>query len=153
MHLKDEKDFMKDLQNRNLPSVSFIKPSGAYNEHPGYATLVAGQQHVADLVKAVQESPYWSDTLIILTYDENGGRWDHVAPPRGDRWGPGTRVPAIIVSPFAKKGYVDHTQYDTTSILKFIEKRWDLEPLGTRDAAANDLINGLDFPSAQPCPK
>jgi phospholipase C len=152
-HLRDEQDFMTDLQNRNLPSVSFIKPIGAYNEHPGYATLVAGQQHVADLVKAVQESPYWSDTLIIITYDENGGRWDHVAPPRGDRWGPGTRVPTIIVSPFAKKGYVDHTQYDTTSILRFIEKRWDLEPLGTRDAAANDLNNGLDFTSAPPYPK
>jgi len=153
VHLKDEQDFMKDLQSRNLPSVSFIKPIGAHNEHPGYATLLAGQQHVADLVKAVQESPYWSDTLIIITYDENGGRWDHVAPPQGDRWGPGTRVPAIIVSPFAKKGYVDHTQYDTTSILKFIEKRWDLAPLGMRDAAANDLTNGLDLTSTPPYPQ
>jgi hypothetical protein len=70
-------------------------------------------------------------------------RWDHVAPPKGDRWGPGTRVPAIIVSPLAKPRYIDHTVYDTTSILKTIEIRWNLQPLGTRDAAANDLGNAF----------
>jgi acid phosphatase len=144
-HLKDEQEFLKDLKNGTLPSVSFIKPIGAFNEHPGYASLLAGQQHVAELVKTLRESPYWKDSVIIITYDENGGRWDHVAPPKGDRWGPGTRIPAIIISPFAKKGYVDHTLYDTTSILKFIEKRWNIAPLGTRDAAANDLGNALDF--------
>jgi acid phosphatase len=67
--------------------------------------------------------------LVIVTYDENGGLWDHVAPPKGDRWGPGTRIPAIIVSPFAKKGYVDHTAYDTTSILRFITHRFNLPVL------------------------
>jgi len=144
-HLKDEENFFADLKKGRLPSVSFIKPLGKYNEHPGYASLLAGQQHVSEIVKAVQESTYWNDTAIIITYDENGGRWDHVAPPHADRWGPGTRIPTIIVSPFAKKGFVDHTQYDTTSILKFIENRWDLAPLGSRDAAANDLQNAFDF--------
>jgi acid phosphatase len=96
-------------------------------------------------VKAVQQSPYWADTAIIITYDENGGFWDHFAPPKGDRWGPGTRVPAIIISPYAKKGYVDHTQYDTSSILKLIETRWGLAPLGPRDAAPNGLTNAFDF--------
>ena len=67
--------------------------------------------------------------LVVITYDENGGFWDHVAPPKGDRWGPGSRVPAFIVSPFAKKGFVDHTQYDTTSILRFITRRFDLPVL------------------------
>jgi phospholipase C len=62
-----------------------------------------------------------------------------------DRWGPGTRVPAVIISPYAKRGYVDHTQYDTTSILRFIETRWNVAPLGTRDAAANDLTGAFDF--------
>jgi phospholipase C len=144
-HLKDEKDFMGALGTNALPAVSFIKPLGPDNEHPGYSSLVQGQQHVADLVHAIQSSPYWADTAIVITYDENGGRWDHVAPPQGDRWGPGTRVPTIIISPYAKRGYVDHTQYDTTSILKFIENRWGLAPLGTRDAAANDLGNAFDF--------
>jgi phospholipase C len=144
-HLKDENEFIADLKKGAMPSVSFIKPIGSYNEHPEYAAIFFGQQHVAELVKAIQDSPYWRDTVIIITYDENGGRWDHVAPPKGDRWGPGTRIPAIIISPYAKRGYVDHTQYDTTSILKFIERRWDLKPLGVRDASANDLSNALDL--------
>jgi phospholipase C len=144
-HLKDETDFLASLKNGTLPAVSFIKPIGEDNEHPGYASLARGQQHVVNLVSAVQASPYWKDSAIIITYDEHGGAWDHVAPPAGDKWGPGSRVPAIIVSPYAKRGFVDHTQYDTTSILKLIEERWNLQPLGTRDAAVNDLTNAFDF--------
>jgi len=144
-HLKDEQDFTTDLRANRLPPVSFIKPSDTYNEHPGSTDLLHGEQHVADLVKAVQGSRYWADTVIIITYDESGGRWDHVAPPQVDRWGPGTRVPAIVISPYAKRGFIDHTPYDTTSILKFIETRWGLAPLGRRDAAANDLSNAFDF--------
>ncbi|MEI6778427.1 MAG: alkaline phosphatase family protein [Chloroflexales bacterium] len=146
-HLKDETDFLAAVQSGDLPAVSFVKPLGADNEHPGYAALLQGQQHVADLVTAVQKSPIWNDTLIVITYDENGGKWDHVAPPSGDRWGPGLRVPTIIIAPFAKRGYVDHTQYDTTSILATIEHRWNLVPLSARDAEANDLRNALDLPT------
>ncbi len=149
-HLKDEKDFTAALKGNTLPAVSFVKPLGPDNEHPGYASLVRGQQHVADLVSVVQNSPFWKDTAIVITYDENGGRWDHVAPPKVDNWGPGTRVPTIIISPYARKGFVDHTQYDTTSILKFVENRWGVAPLGTRDAAANDLTNAFDFSQATP---
>jgi phospholipase C len=149
-HLKDETDFMRALTTNDLPAVSFIKPLGPDNEHPGYASLLQGQQHVADLVKAVQNSPYWADTAIIITYDEHGGRWDHVAPPIVDKWGPGSRVPMIIISPYAKKGFVDHTQYDTTSILKFIEVRWDLAPLTSRDANVNNLTNAFEFPATMP---
>lgn len=148
-HLKDEKRFLNDLKTGNLPSVTFIKPLGVDNEHPGYANSLQGQRHVADLVKAVKESPYWPNTAIVVTYDENGGRWDHVAPPKVDRWGPGTRIPAVIISPYARKGFIDHTFYDTTSILGFIEKRWGIKPLGTRDAAANDLTNAFDFGAGQ----
>ena len=144
-HLKDESDFVSALSTNALPNVSFVKPIGEDNEHPGYASLQRGQQHIADLVTAVQNSPYWKDTAIIITYDENGGRWDHVAPPKGDRWGPGSRVPTIVISPFAKRHFVDHTSYDTTSILKTIETRYDLAPLGTRDAAIADMHNAFDF--------
>ncbi|HMA34322.1 MAG TPA: alkaline phosphatase family protein, partial [Chloroflexia bacterium] len=151
-HLRDETDFMRALSTNELPAVSFIKPYGQDNEHPGYASELQGQQHVADLVNAVKASPYWADTAIIITYDEFGGRWDHVAPPVIDRWGPGTRVPAIIISPYAKKGFVDHTQYETVSILKTIEQRWDLAPLTSRDAAAASLINAFDFPAETPPP-
>jgi phospholipase C len=143
-HLKDEQEFMAAAKAGQLPAVSFIKPLGTQNEHPGYTDVTHGQQHVADLVQAVQQGPNWKDTMIVVTYDENGGRWDHVAPPKGDRWGPGTRVPAIVVSPLAKRGFVDHTQYDTTSILRTIEQRWNLAPLGARDAEVNSLAGTLD---------
>jgi phospholipase C len=143
-HLKDEDDFLKDLQAGALPAVTFIKPLGPDNEHPGYASLLQGQEHVAALVRAVMASPVWKDSVIIITYDENGGRWDHVPPPVVDRWGPGMRVPTIVISPFARRGFVDHTYYDTTSILRLIERRWDLAPLGSRDAAAHDLSNALE---------
>lgn len=144
-HLRDISDFFSALQDEKLPAVSFVKPLGPDNEHPGYTNLLRGQQYVADLVKAVQNSDYWENTVVIITYDENGGRWDHVAPPVVDRWGPGTRVPMIVISPFARRGFIDHTQYDTTSILKFIETRWQLQPLTSRDAAANNLLNAFDF--------
>jgi phospholipase C len=145
IHLKDEKDFLAAVDAGTLPAVSFVKPLGPDNEHPGYAALLSGQAHVAALVNRIRSSAAWKDTVIIITYDENGGRWDHVAPPVVDKWGPGTRVPTIVISPFSRKGYIDHTQYDTTSILKLIEERWDLAPLNARDADAGDLVNALEF--------
>jgi acid phosphatase len=149
-HLQDETKFFSDAAAGTLPAVSFVKPIGANNEHPGYASELAGQQHVADIVHAVQSSPEWAHTAIIITYDENGGRWDHVSPPKlGDgTWGDGTRVPAIVISPVAKKGFVDHTQHDTLSILKTIEDRFGLQPLNALDANASNLDN--DFLPAQP---
>ncbi|MFL5343741.1 MAG: alkaline phosphatase family protein [Hyalangium sp.] len=144
-HLKDEQDFLNAAYGGELPAVSFVKPIGELNEHPGYANVIAGEQHVIDLINAVRSGPQWQDTAIIITYDENGGLWDHVAPPTTDKWGPGSRIPAIIISPYARKGFVDHTSYDTTSILAFIEHRWDLEPLSTRDASVNDLTAAFDF--------
>ena len=83
--------------------------------------------------------------MVIVTYDENGGFWDHVPPPKLDRFGDGTRVPAIIVSPFARRHFVDHTTYDTTSITALIEKRFGLAPLTHRDATADPLLNAFDF--------
>ena len=145
VHLKDEKDFLAAVAHNTLPAVSFVKPLGPDNEHPGYSNLLRGQQHVADLVNRIRASRAWDDTLIIITYDENGGRWDHVAPPVVDRWGPGARVPTLVVGSFARKAFVDHTQYDTTSILKLIEQRFDLAPLGTRDANVASLLNALAF--------
>src|SRR5262249_7889935 len=136
-HLKDEADFIAAAQSGNLPAVSFVKPLGMNNEHAGYADILTGEYHTQQLVDAVRNGPNWKDAAIIITYDENGGFWDHVAPPKIDKWGPGTRIPAIIISPFAKKGYVDHTQYETSSILSFIEKRYGLAALATRDAQAS----------------
>jgi phospholipase C len=143
-HLQDEQRFFSDLSEGNLPDVSFIKPLGPDTEHPGYTSLLQGQQHVADIVHAIQNSDAWPSTAIIITYDENGGRWDHVAPPSAnDGWGDGARVPAIVISPFARMGYVDHTQHDTLSILKTIENRFELQPLNDRDAAASSLASSF----------
>ena len=144
-HLKDEMEFMTAANNGTLPAVSFVKPLGAQNEHPGYSNVIDGENHAVALINAVLNGPNGKDAVIIITYDENGGFWDHVAPPVIDKWGPGTRVPAIIVSPFAKSGYIDHTQYETLSILSFIEKRWGLNPLNDRDKNANPLSNAFTF--------
>ena len=106
--------------------------------------MLSGDQHIAGIIQRIEHSPIWKDAVIIVTYDENGGFWDHAAPPVKDRWGPGTRVPTLIISPFAKHHFVDHTEYDTTSILKLIETRYGLDALGTRDARANNLSNALE---------
>ena len=144
-HLKDEVDFLKAIDNGQLPAVAFYKPIGELNEHPGYADVMAGEKHIASVIAHIERSQQWKDTVVIVTYDENGGFWDHVAPPVKDRWGPGTRVPTIIISPFAKRGYVDHTEYDSTSILKLIETRFGLAALGKRDAKANNMSNAFDL--------
>jgi acid phosphatase len=144
-HLKDETDFVAAAKAGTLPAVSFVKPSGVDNEHPNYANVITGELHSEDLINAVRNGPNWKDTAIVVTYDENGGFWDHVPPPPGDMWGPGTRVPAIVISPFAKKGFVDTTVYETSSITALIEHRWGLAALGTRDAVAADLTNAFDF--------
>ncbi len=144
-HLKDKEDFLNDLKSGNLPSVCWIKALGENDEHPGYSDIQAGQEYVLSLVKAVQDSPYWKDTAILITYDDHGGRWDQVAPPIRDSLGPGIRLPLIVVSPYAKKNFVDKTVYDTTSILKLIETRWGLTPLNDRDKKAVNLTNAFDF--------
>lgn len=125
--------------------VAFYKPQGSLNQHPSYTDVESGDRHIADLLAKIKASPLWASTAIIIVYDENGGFWDHAPPPKGDRWGPGTRVPAIVVSPFAKKGYVDQTQYDTTSIIKFITRRFGLEPLPGVRPGAGDLASAFDL--------
>ncbi len=121
--------FFADAEAGKLPAVTFYKPQGNLNMHAGYADVASGDRHIARALKVLQESPQWKNMVVVVTVDENGGWWDHVAPPKGDRWGPGTRVPALVVSPFARKGTVDHTVYDTASILRLITRVFQLETL------------------------
>lgn len=148
--------FFADAQAGKLPAVSFYKPQGNLNMHAGYADVASGDRHIARALKVLQESPQWKNMVVVVTVDENGGWWDHVAPPKGDRWGPGTRIPAIVISPYAKKGAVDHNFYDTTSILRFITRLHDLpllEGIAARNAAfeargarpPGDLTGTLSF--------
>ena len=144
-HLKDGEDFVQALDAGTLPQVAFYKPTGDLNEHPGYTDVLSGDQHIADILERIRRSPLWPMVAVIVTYDENGGFWDHVPPPQCDRWGPGTRIPALIISPYAKRGYVDHTPYDTTSIIKFITHRFALAPLPGVRGGAGDLLNAFDL--------
>lgn len=144
-HLRDETELLDDLDRGTLPAVAFVKPLGINDEHSGYSTISRGEQHTADLIERVKASPYWPRAAVIVTYDDFGGFYDHVMPPAIDRWGPGGRVPALIISPHARRGRIDSTFYDHTSILKLIEWRFGLAPLGTRDDGANNLIAAFDF--------
>ncbi|TWI49727.1 acid phosphatase [Pseudoduganella flava] len=148
--------FLADVVAGKLPAVSFYKPQGNLNLHAGYSDIESGDQHIVNVLEHLKHSPQWDNMVIVLTFDENGGWWDHVAPPQGDRWGPGSRIPALVVSPFAKKGAVDHSFYDTTSILRFITRRFDLpllEGLALRNKACaargalppGDLTGALAF--------
>ncbi|RXU61767.1 acid phosphatase [Pseudomonas protegens] len=148
--------FFADAEAGKLPAVTFYKPQGNLNLHAGYADVAAGDRHIDRALKVLRESPQWKNMVVIVTVDENGGWWDHVAPPQGDRWGPGTRIPALVVSPFARKGTVDHTVYDTASILRLITRVFQLETLDgikERDEAMiargqkpmGDLTNALHF--------
>jgi len=158
-HLKDfDSAFLADAAAGKLPAVSFYKPQGNLNQHPGYASVTDGDAHIASVIAQLQKSPQWNNMLIVVTYDENGGFYDHAPVPKGDRWGPGTRIPAIVISPFAKRGFVDHTHYDTASVLRFITHRFALPTLPglkLRDdsliangkPAMGDLTNTLTFPA------
>ena len=150
-------EFIKAIDAGQLPAVTFYKPQGNLNEHAGYANVSSGDEHIADVIAHLQKSAQWAHMVVIVTYDENGGFWDHVAPPRADRWGPGTRIPTIIVSPYAKKGFVDHATYDTTSIIRLIEHRYGLQKLpgitardkamaARHEAPMGDLTHALVLP-------
>jgi phospholipase C len=154
-HLKDEADLFSRTssgtltQKGNLKPVTFIKPIGAENEHPGYASTTNGQSHLEELVKAIMSGPNAKDTMIVATYDEFGGSWDHVPPPGPgsedphDPFGPGTRIPALVISQALPVSGVDHTEHDTVSILSTIERRFYLPPLAGRDAWGNDLFSAF----------
>lgn len=144
-HLKDEEDLFAAIKDRQLPKVSFYKPVGVENAHPNYSDPKSGDEKVGEIVNALQGSPYWAKTLVIITFDEHGGFWDPIAPPKIDRWGPGNRIPAIFVSPLVRRHYVDHTTYETTSILAFLEKRFGLGALTERDKASNPLSGLQDW--------
>jgi phospholipase C len=146
-YLKDGEDFFAAIDRGQLPQVAFYKPAGRLTQHPSYTDIQSGDLHISELLERLEKSPQWPNMLIVVTYDENGGYWDHVPPPSGpgwgDRWGPGSRIPTIVVSPQAKRGFVDHTSYDTTSILKLITRRFGLEPLPGVRANTGDLTNAL----------
>jgi phospholipase C len=144
--------FVNDLKNGSLPSVSWVMPdSDIVSEEPP-ANVTLGEQTVVSEINAVMNSQYWNSTAIFLTWDDWGGFYDHVPPPRVDQYGYGFRVPLLVISPYARQGFVDNTQGDFTSVLKFIETDFGLGSLSSRDAKANDLYSAFDFTQAPRAP-
>jgi len=141
----DTNRFMADALSGNLPAVSFYKPEGDLNMHAGYSDVEDGDRHIAAVVEALQKSPQWKNMLIVVTFDENGGWWDHVAPPKADRWGPGTRIPAILISPHVKTRHVEHTVYDTGSIMRFLTRRFALEKLPGLEMREREMMRREGF--------
>ena len=149
-HLVPNTDYFKDLRNGTLPSVAWIVPNIRESEHPPL-NIQLGMWYTTDVINALMKSPYWKNTLLVVTWDDYGGFYDHVAPAQVDKYGYGPRVPTIIISPYAKAGYLDHTRYDFTSVLRTIENQFKLQPLTARDREANDLSNSIDL-KQQPLP-
>ena len=142
-------DFSKDLSSGNLAQVVFVDPSEDFliSEHPPQDVTV-GESWTKAMMDAIMSSSWWSSTAIFLTWDESGGFYDHVPPPQVDSWGYGFRVPMIVVSPYARHGWVDHGVMDHTSMMRFIADNWMLPYLTSREAMAGNMSSAFDFPSA-----
>ncbi len=141
-HLTTEEEIVSDLRNRTLPAVSWIAPSR--DEHPPHS-ICEGERSTVQLVNAVMTSAYWTSSLILVTWDDWGGWYDHVPPPQVDPLGLGFRVPMLAISPYAKQGYISHQQTDHVSVVKTLEVLLGLPSLTNRDAQASDLLDALDF--------
>jgi phospholipase C len=140
--------FMQDIENERLRSVSWVLPGVGFDEHPGSGHSVCrGENWTIRHLNAIMRSRYWKDTVVFITWDDFGGFYDHVPPPQVDVMGLGPRVPLLIISPWAKKGYIDHTTYEFSSVLKFIETLHHLPSLTARDREADDMMGAFDFDS------
>jgi len=142
--------FVTDAMNGQLPAFSWVTPPFKKSEHPPTSTC-EGENWTVQQINAVMQGPEWSSSAIFLAWDDWGGFYDHVVPPGVDQFGLGPRVPMIIISPYAKAGNISHTQYEFSSVLKFVEERFSLPALTARDANANDTSDSFDF-SQTPLP-
>jgi phospholipase C len=139
----DLDEYFEDVRRGTLPQVAFMVPAGDSEHPPG--SLRSGQRLVGSLINALMQSDFWKSSAFMWSYDDWGGFYDHVRPPRVDDFGYGFRVPALLVSPYARRGHIDSTRLDFTSMLRFIEDNWALPSLATRDARANSIESAFDF--------
>ncbi len=136
---------LTDIQNGNLAQVTWITPSFDYSDHASKGLTAMGPDWIASITNAIGSSPYWNSTAIFISWDDWGGWYDHVPPPMVDNMGLGFRVPLIVVSPYAKNGYVSHTTHEFSCFLKYTEEVFNLPSLGTRDAAADDFADCFNY--------
>ncbi len=142
-HVVNDDEFINDAKNGKLPAVSWLV-TGDDSEHPPLSTC-AGENWTVRQLNAAMQGPDWNSTVVFVTWDDFGGFFDHVPPPTTETYALGPRVPLLIVSPYARKGYVSHTQYELSSFLKFAEVRFGLPPLTDRDSKAGDMLDSFDF--------
>jgi phospholipase C len=140
---QDERRIFSDIRSRRLPGVSWVIPDDENSDHAAFSDT--GPSWVTSIVNAVGESPYWNSTAIVVVWDDWGGYYDHVRPPQLSYDGLGIRVPMLVISPYARVGYVSHTQYEFGSILRFVEDNWGLGRLGTSDSRARSIVDCFDF--------
>jgi phospholipase C len=144
--LKNFNQLNSDLAGGSFPSVAFVQPNARHSMHPNTGVpLTDGVTWLDGFLKQVQASPVWNNAAVVVIWDSSGGWYDHVPPPTMDSVGLGPRVPMLVVSPFAKKGFVSHTQMDDVSILKFIQKTFGLTSLNARNDASNDISDMFSF--------
>ncbi|MFN2389893.1 MAG: phospholipase C [Actinomycetota bacterium] len=136
---------LADIENERLKKVSWVVPPPGFNEHPGGPSVCMGENWTVEHLNALMRSKYWKNTAVFLTYDDFGGFYDHVAPPHYDHMGLGPRVPMLIISPWAKQGYIDSTEYEFSSVLKFIETVHGLDCMTHRDCGADAMLSAFDF--------
>jgi phospholipase C len=142
-HIVSLNQYYSDLRDGTLPAVAYIAPSGASEHPPG--SLATGQRFVHGLVNALMMSRSWDSSAFVEAYDDWGGWYDHVVPPTRSGHTDGFRVPAVLISPYARQHYIDHTSLDFTSLLKFTEQNWHLRPLTQLDASAGSIMEAFDF--------
>jgi phospholipase C len=149
----DETRIFTDIAGGKLAQVSWIIPNGTNSDHAGSIKTIGGPSWVASIVNAIGNSSYWANTAIVITWDDWGGWYDHVPPPKtvndGTSWGSGYiygfRVPLIVVSPYARAGYISHMNHDFGSVLNLIEQTFGLPSLGYADAYSDDLADCFNF--------
>jgi phospholipase C len=152
-----EEDYFNDLKAGALPQVSFIISAAFYSEHPPL-NIILGEKKMESVINGLIQSPLWTSSAFFMTYDEGGGFFDHVQPPQLDAYGPGMRVPTFVISPWAKRGYISGQLYEHNSLLKFVERRFNLPSLASVNhrfdtstpAFNNDAAQGNAGPPAPP---
>ena len=149
LHVVNDDQFISDALNGKLPAVSWLV-TGDDSEHPPLSTC-AGENWTVRQLNAAMKGPDWNSTVVFVTWDDFGGFYDHVPPPTTETYSLGPRVPLLIISPYARKGFVSHTQYEFSSFLKFAEIRFHLPPLTDRDSKAGDMLDSFDF-NQEPLP-
>ena len=144
-NVRDPDEFLRDVRREKLRKINWLVPPPYANEHPGGTSVCAGENWTVQHLNALMRSKYWKSTAVFITYDDFGGFYDHVPPPHLDIMGLGPRVPMLIISPWAKQGFVDKTEYEFSSVLKFIEDTFGLKCMTARDCGASNMMNAFDF--------